>query len=278
MLTPIPPRAIAAPLLALLLAAAAPQTAPAADPPQKTDRAASRLASPVRAQMLWDQGFELPPGSHLRFAKVDETPAPQGHTLHYRVFANAAQMGTAYTLSMWRIGTDIDDLEVITETAYVNRHGLLLRNVPNPSQQDADSLTDGSELDVTVQAARGEPIRFVLRSPDSKTMIGGTLVPYPIAAADKSCKLSALLGDPDANAVLFYADGFPPNSDLTVISVSQGATQQKTIRSDPKGHAGLIDLPHVKNADSGTVTETLRAGSCSVSVDVPWGRGGYHPL
>lgn len=243
----------------------------AADRPQKQ-------ISTEKYQLLWDRGFELPPGSHLRFTKIGASPGPKGTTVRYRVYADAAQQGTPYTFSEWRIGTDLDDLQVISESAFVNRKRLVLSNQPNPGQQDSDSLTDGSELEVSITAAKGEPVRFVLRTEDSKTMIGGTLVPFPIESTDHGCKLNALLADPAANSVILYMDGFPPNSDVAVESVSGGGPQQRTVHTDAYGQASTIDQPHSSGGDSGTATETAQTKNCKVSVNVPWGRGSYHPI
>lgn len=244
---------------------------PGADHPQKQ-------VSTEKYQILWDQGFELPPGSHLRFVKIGSSPGSQGTTLRYRVFADAADQGTPYVLGEWRIGSSLDDLQVLSESAFVNRKRLVMGSRPNPGQQDSDALDDGSELDVSFTVARGEPVRFVLRTADAKIMIGGTLVPFPIEANDKRCKLSALLADPAANSVLLYADGFPPNADITLQSGSAGTSQQRTLHTDARGSASAVDEPHVKGADSGTATETIQGGNCHVSVAVPWGKANYKPM
>lgn len=228
--------------------------------------------------MLWDQGFDLPPGSHLRFVKIGETASDVGHLLRYRIFADAAEEGIPYVLGVWRIGTDLEDLQILTESAFVNRKGLVMNNPPNPAQQDATELTDGSETVVDVKAAKGEPVRFVLRTQDSKTMIGGTLVPFPIESTDESCRLRALLADPEANSILLYADGFPPNAVLTVHNVSQGVVQEQKIYTDAKGHGAGIVSPRIKGVDSGTATETLQGGACKVTLSVPWGEGSFHPM
>ncbi|MGB6688813.1 MAG: hypothetical protein WBE76_13335 [Terracidiphilus sp.] len=270
--------ALTFPLLAALLAPIGHAAPKAANPRDGIDGGSKQAESTERYQMLWDKGFDLPPGSHLRFAKVDETAGLNGRSLRYRIYADAAQQAVPYVLGVWRIGTSIDDLQVLSEAAYVNHKGLVLGTPPNPAQQEADALNDGSELDVSVTVAQGEPVRLVLRTEDSKTMIGGTLVPFPIQSTDKSCKLSALLADPEANALLIYADGFPRNSILTVQNVSQGVVQEQKLYTDARGQGSVIVLPHLRGADSGTATETIQAGGCKVSVSVPWGRGSYHPM
>ena len=259
------------PLLVLSLGVVGAQSLAAAGPQQHSDRNPGKTTSPERSQILWDQGFELPPGSHLRFVKVDETGGAGSHTLRYRVFADAAQMGTPYVLAAWHIGTSIDDLEVLSESVYVNRRGLLLANPPNPGQADSDAINDGSELDVSFKAARGEPVRFILRSQDWKTMIGGTIVPYPIAATSKSCKLSALLSDQDAHSILIYMDGFPPNSDVTL----NDGTGDRQVRADAHGQASAVETPGAKGPENGTLNESAHGSACQVSVSVPYGKGSY---
>jgi hypothetical protein len=270
---PLPLCALALPFLAVQLADIA-HAAPS--PPQ--DNSTHKSASPEHSQIIWDQGFQLPPGAHLRFVKSDETNGADGHVMHYRIYADGAERGVPYVLGVWRVGTDVDALQVLTETAYVNHKGLLLTNPPNPGQQDADALNDGSEVEVGIKAAQGEPVRFLLRSDDWKTMIGGTLVPFPITAADKGCKLTAMLSQPDGTSVLFYVDGFPPNTVLAAQSASQGAPQNRKIYTDTKGHGSLFDAPQARGADSGTLTETVHANGCTVAVSVPWSKGAYHPM
>ncbi len=272
-------RFCAPPLLFLAIAlACASSQAGAATFPDSGGSGYGKSPSTVRYQMLWDQGFDLPPGSHLRFVKVGEMGSDVGHLLRYRIFADAGEQGVPYVLGVWRIGTEIDDLQILSESAYVNRKGLVMNNPPNPAQQDVTELTDGSETVVDVKAAKGEPVRFVLRTQDSKTMIGGTLVPFPIEATDKTCKLRALLADPEANSVLLYADGFPSNAVLMVQNVSQGVVQEQKFYTDAKGHGAGIVSPRIKGADSGTATETLQGGACKVTLGVPWGEGSFHPM
>jgi hypothetical protein len=263
-------------LLSSLLPSAALAAGPGPDPPGQ-GKGANKAGSPERQQIAWDQGFDLPPGSHLRFERVDQSSDPAGHTVRYRVFADAAQIGTPYVLGVWHIGTDLDNLEIVSESAYVNRKGLVLGNLPNPGQQDSAALTDGSELDVTASVAKGEPVRVILRSQDWKTMIGGTIVPFPIEAANKNCRLRALLAEPEARAVLLYADGFPPSSILTVESNAAGAAGAK-IYTDARGHGSLIEEPRLSGQDSGTVNETVRVPACAVTLSVPWGRGSSAPM
>ena len=62
---------------------------------------------------------------------------------------------------MWKIGASVQNLQVFSSAAYVNRKGLLLTEKPNSDQEDIESAGEGLEFDVGIQVANGEPIRSI---------------------------------------------------------------------------------------------------------------------
>lgn len=123
-------------------------------------------------------------------------------------------------------------------------------------------------MDVTFQAAKAEPVRFVLHSQDWKTMIGGTIVPYPITAVNRNCKLSALLADPDGKSLLIYLDGFPANQDVNL----ENGPQQHQVHTDAHGQASTVETT---GSNAGTMTVSAKANTCAVSLSIPVGKGSY---
>jgi hypothetical protein len=230
----------------------------------------------VNAQVQWDTGLRDPTRPHLEFVKFDEFNRPDGHFTRFRVFAHGVPEGTQYTVALWKIGTPVQNLQVIPSPAYVNRKGLLLTRKPSADQEDIESAGEGLEFDIGIQAANGEPIRFALRSKDSKVIVPGTLIAYPIESSDKGCRLSALLSAPDANIVLLTADGFVPNTDLIVKGDSAGEPKQSKHKTDANGHVQFGELPYVVGKEAGVLADTIETPDCSVSVQVPWGKGSYH--
>lgn len=230
----------------------------------------------LQTQIVWDNGFNHPNGPRLRFVKVDEVTRPEGHFIRYRIYASGAAEGTPYILAGWMIGKDITDLNVISSSVYVNRKGLLLTRKPNPDEEDRDTLGPDAEYDLGVQAADGEPLRLMLRSPDNKVLIPGTLVPYPVETAEKGCRLSAMLATPDGEAILIEGDGFQPNSQVLLQSNSAGELRQSQKPVDSSGHIQFVDLPYVAGKNAGMLNDTISTKNCTVSVIIPWGKGTYH--
>lgn len=230
----------------------------------------------LQTQIVWDNGFNKPTGPRLRFVKVDEVTRPEGHFIRYRIYASGATEGTPYLLSGWMIGKDITDLNAISSSVYVNRKGLLLTRKPNADEEDQDTVGQDVEYDLGVQAADGEPLRLMLRSGDNKVLIPGTLVPFPIEATDKSCKLSAMLATPDGEAILIEGEGFQPNSQVWLQSNSAGEQRQSQKPVDSNGRVQFVDLPYVAGKDAGMLNDTISTKNCTVSVIIPWGKGTYH--
>jgi hypothetical protein len=230
----------------------------------------------LNAQAVWDDGFNHPNGPRLRFAKVDEVTRPEGQFTRYRIYASGVPEGEPYILSAWTIGKKLDDLNVLSNAVYVNRKGLLLTRRPNSNEEDSDTVGQDAEYDLGVQAADGEPLRFVVRSPDNKVLVPGTLVPFPIISTDKACKLSALLASPDAEAIFVLGDGFAPNTDVLVQTNSEGESKVSKHAVDANGHLQFVELPYVADKEEGTLNDTISTTYCTVSVNLPWGKGTYH--
>jgi len=230
----------------------------------------------VNAQVQWDAGQQDPTRPHLEFVKVDEFNRSDGHFVRYRMLAPGVSEGQQYKVAIWKIGTLIQNLQVLSSPAYVNRKGLLLTRKPSPDQEDVQSAEQNVEFDVGVQAANGEPIRFALLSKDSKVIASGTLVPYPLESSDKGCRLSVLLSAPEANVVLVTAEGFAANTELVVKGDSAGELKESRHKTDTNGRVEFAALPYVVGKEDGVLTDVIETPDCSVKVQIPWGQGSYH--
>lgn len=229
----------------------------------------------LKTQVVWDDGFNHPTGPRLRFVKVGEIAKPDGRFSQYRIYAEGIPEGVPYIFADWKIGTYLENLHVASSSAYVNRRGLLLTKKPGPENEDQESVNDGTEFDVAVQAAVGEPIRFLLRSQDNQILIPGTLVPFPIESADHGCKLTALLAVPEGQAILIYGDGFVPGSEVVIHGDSSGELKESSHAVDERGHFEVVELPGVIGKDAGVLKDTITTKECTVSVSIPWGKGTY---
>jgi hypothetical protein len=161
---------------------------------------------------------------------------------------------------------------------YVNAKGLLMVNKPRPDQENKDSVDSDDEDDFSIQAARGEPVRYLLFTPDMKFSVPGTIVPYPIEAKHGNCRLEARFTKPDGIAVLIYADGLPASSDVPFQSFSGDESHAGSFRTNASGHAAAIVLPNAAGKDAGVLKVSIATKECSVSAEIPWGKGSYHPF
>jgi hypothetical protein len=240
-----------------------------------SQNSAGNLLDLVQRQVGWDDALsdpKNPSGLHFRFSKIDEASTPQGHVVRYRAYVPGASQKQKFALGVWSIGSD---LQILPVDVYVNAKGLLMVHKPRPDQENSDSVADDDELDLATQAAQGEPVRFVLATSDGKFMVPGTVVPFPIESKGSTCRIGVRLVEPEGHAILIYADGLPPNSEIPFQVVSAGDPKTSKFSANAKGHAVTIDLPYVDGKDTGILKITVAAKGCSTSVEIPWGKGTY---
>lgn len=251
----------------------APKPAPAVSPD---------VIKMLNAQVGWDDalpGEHNPAGLHMNFVKIDSEAFLQsktiGHFVRYRVLVPGAPQEPVYALAQWKIGSQI---QVAYNQVYVNAKGLLMLHRPRPDQQDKDSVDPADELDPSLQTAAGEPVRYALTASETSLIVPGTVVPNPIEKKDGACRLEARLAMPDAEGVILYADGLEPGTDVPFQAISEGETHPGSFHANAKGHAAAVNLPYVKGKNSGLLKVSIAAKGCSVSIEIPWGKGSYKPL
>jgi hypothetical protein len=231
----------------------------------------------LNQQVWWDSAQPTdsnPKGLELHFSKIDETERDGLHFVRYRVYLPGAPENQKFGLQVWKIGTNLKQMETVTEAVYVNGKGLLMTQKPRPDQEQKDSTEN--EVTLALRTARGEPARFVL--PNRKFLFPGVVVPHPVESEDGNCRLEARLASDEGEAILLYADGFPPNSDIPYQSTSENEAHSGSFHTDDRGHAGTVVLPFVVGKDAGVLKASIATKGCSVSVEIPWGKGSYLPL
>jgi hypothetical protein len=216
-----------------------------------------------------------PKGLRIQFQKIADTQKPEGRTLRYRLLIPGAPEQQNYVLEVWRIGTEV---QLTPKQVYTNAKGLVMWHAPRPDQENKESLDSKEEIEVDLKASRGEPIRYILVSPDGKILFPGTVVPFPIESTNNNCHMQAMLGFPNAEGILVYLDGLAPGSAVPLQTVSGSVTQSPHVIADDKGHAVAVVAPMAAGNNAGVVKISMAIKACSVWVEVPWGDGSYRPL
>jgi len=236
----------------------------------------------LNAQVGWDDalpGEHNPAGLHMQFAKIDSEAFLQGkavgHFIRYRLLVPGAPQEQTYALAQWKIG---GQPQIAYKQVFVNAKGLVMLHQPRPDQQDKDAVEPEDELDISLQTAAGEPVRYALTSADGRLIVPGTVVPNPIEKKSGNCRLEARLALPDAEGVLIYADGLDPNVDVPFQAVSEGEAHPSSFHTNAHGHAATVDLPYVAGKTAGVLKAAITTETCSVALEVPWGKGSYKPL
>jgi hypothetical protein len=218
----------------------------------------------------WDNG-ELRVGDsqglNLRFIKIDDQVTQNGSFTRYRVFAAGAPENKVYA---WRFWKDDDEPKTAPEDIYVNARGLLMTRKPLPEEESSVQVP-GGEFDITPEAHPGEPFRYDILSRDNQFSIPGTLVPLPVSAEDRGCRLEARTALPRALAVLFVSNGLPMESKIPLVVESEGSTTTLQMVTDSAGQAIVAAFPSVPGKTQGILRATMEGPDCLPSVSLPWG-------
>lgn len=244
--------------------------------PSSNQSAQDQVMKLMREQMGLDGGkanAKNPNGLRIQFTSVAQLDNPGMHV--YRLLVPGAPVGQEYTLGGWRIGAGI---KYAQGHVFVNAKGLVMLHKPTLEQENELSLGKADEVEVGLNAARGEPIRYMMASVDDKLFYAGTIVPFPIESKDGKCRLEVRLGLPEGQTMLVYGNGLTPNAHIQLMTSSEGEERTSMLNTDAQGSAVAIIVPYVAGKDAGVVKMSVTAPGCSAAVEIPWGKGSYHPL
>jgi hypothetical protein len=235
-----------------------------------TDEQQMEVAKKLLAQQYaWDQGGAIGV-TRLIFREKDRKKTDQGTVITYDVTAPGLPTDLRYTLLGWPLNRGI---EMIRSGITLTTDGKLTCTGKTPT--DCKPETDPI-ITLAVQAAKGEPKRFVLISDDKKAKALGTIVAFPIISKDAGCSLEVLLGTPDSQIAMVKGSGFAPNTSVPISSDSAGEVVTGTWKIDDKGNLMSSVFPHVRGKTSGETTILVNAPGCSPKVTFSWGKDSYH--
>ena len=263
-------RGISGVLLLVMCAGLAQAQTQAASGSAPTDEQQMELARKLLAQQYaWDQGATSGV-TRLVFKERERKKTDQGTVITYDVSAPGLPTDLHYTLMGWPLNRGVEAI----------RGGITLTadgRLTCTGKTSADCKPDAEPIiSFSVQAARGEPKRFVLISDDKKAKSLGTIVAFPIIGKDAGCSLEVLLGTPDGQIVMVKGSGFAPNTSVPISSDSAGEVVNGVWKIDEKGNLMSSVFPQVRGKTSGETTIVVKAPGCSPKVTFRWGKDSYH--
>lgn len=209
----------------------------------------------------------IPPGWSIKAIPVSVARG-QGDTVvaQFHIAVQGPPPGTLFEKQVIPVG---DDKPTTTlEGISIGKDGILECAGKLPTQCGDPSKPD-DPIEFTAQSIKGEPLRFLFAS--SAGTIGIVVVPYPAAARDHGCALSAVRLTPGFELALITGSGFPPNTDVHYTTSPDGAGEQ-TVRPDGRGVFRFALIPHVKPGQtSGTLKVDVKAPSCSPELAYDFG-------
>jgi hypothetical protein len=195
----------------------------------------------------------------------------RGTVLSYNLIGKGFPDGVVYNL--WRLIPGKSP-ELLTKGVSFDKHGVLVCS-GKPGYCSGAGPDDPINLKTT--ASLGEEKRMAVVSEDGKIAGFADVVPFPIEATDKSCKLSVVRMSPLANVVLTSASGLKPNQTF-VVSKRYGydsASQRYTAGSDGTWESLISTEPSMEQ--KGKASISVSDGNCVVSVTFDYGPGSNKP-
>lgn len=234
-----------------------------------TDEQQMEAARKLLAQQYaWDESGARGV-TRLVFKERDSKKTDHGTVLTYDVSAPGLPTDQHYTLLMWPLNRAVEPVRSgITLTG--NGRLTCTGKTPADCKPESDPI-----ISLAVQAAMGEPKRFVLISDDKKAKALGTIVAFPIVGKDAGCSLEVLLGTADGEIAMVKGSGFAPNTSVPISSDSAGEVVAGTWKVDDKGELMSSVFPRVRGKTSGETTILVKAPGCSPKVSFRWGKDSY---
>jgi hypothetical protein len=163
---------------------------------------------------------------------------------------------------------------------------------PAPAPSCANTMHLHQPIEIKVTAASGEAIRVAVMGEDRRHGAAASVVPFPIANADKGCKLQVILGMTDASLVLIEGTGFPPNTPLKIDAVTGTNTRTLHPKTNADGRMVFPLLPGSNGQSNGETTVRFAGVNhvpslansnappspdpdCAPAVSFHWGKGTY---
>lgn len=224
---------------------------------------ALRCEGQVPPRDRWGEKFNSP-GATLTYKEIGRTTMLGKTVITYNLFAAGLPKGEHYTLCTMNIGTDPG----ARADAYLNETGKVVNVLADPEHHVAED-----PINLKVAAAKGEPLQFALVSDDRQLQAFTQIIPFPIEKDAGSGHLTAIETAPYYVAMFIGIRGLQPNEEFEVNKSSENEGARSTAKADSQGRYNVGLFPVVKGKKRGTARFLVKAKSCNIGIEFPWGEG-----
>jgi hypothetical protein len=242
------------------------------------------------------------PGITLTMKETGREKAASGTIITYHLMATGFAPGTRLTLLRWPLNQNVN---AVMNGIVIDASGTAVcgppapsPSAPSPTGADSNSASGtgsgatgpattpgvpactkttqpNAPVEIATTAAKGEAVRVGLLAEDRKSGVAASVVPFPIAAEDKGCKLEVLLGSKDAELVLIEGDGFKPDQPFDAGTESFGQKTSLAAKPDAQGHFAAAMTPYIQGHDNGDTVVYYQSTACTPTLSFHWGKGSY---
>jgi len=225
-------------------------------------RAAEMSKALVNGHRAWRAKLSSA-GVSIQAKEVDR----QGSVVKYLLTVSGLPADGLYRVMSWPVGQEKP--ATIMEGVSIGKDGTLIC-AGRTAEQCGEPSKKADPIDFGFEPAKGEPYRLAVLSGEHRAAI--VIVPDPISAEDKGCRLGVERLLPGFELAYFTGDGFPPKSEATFDSESYGEKHTIRAKADTEGHFDFAMLPGVLGHQKGTTTVKGVGMKCSPSLQFNWGR------
>ena len=145
--------------------------------------------------------------------------------------------------------------------------------IVNATADPAHNIVAGEPFMINLLAPKGQPFQFAVVSADERSRAFTRIIPFPIEAETGHCHLSVVEIIPAYAGILITLSGLQSN-EAVVLKCNCGNKGYETKgTADEKGIFKAAVQTGVKGKQSGTLEFELKAQSCKVGMQIPWGKG-----
>jgi hypothetical protein len=206
------------------------------------------------------------PGATLNYKETGRSLLNGKTVVAYNLFTSGLPRDVQYVLSTAPLGaaTPIKIRDVrLTEDG----------NIVNATADPEHNIVAGEPLPINLLGAKGQPFQFAVVSADGRLRAFTRIIPFPIEADTGPCHLSVEELMIDYEGILILLKGLQSNEAI-VLKCNCGKKGHETKgTADAQGTFIAAVDTRVKGKQSGTFEFELKAQSCKIGMQVPWGKG-----